>query len=355
MKLGARILKTGIAIVLALFLADLFQLPSPVFTGIAAIFAIQPTIYRSYKTIIEQIQGNIIGALVAVFFVLLFGNDFFIVGLAAIIVISINLKLKIEKTISLSLVTLIVIMEASGESFIQFAFIRFSAILLGIFSAFIVNLVFIPPKYENKLYNQVASLTEDVIKWIRISTRHASEHQLLKIDIKALKNTASNLDQLFTMYKEERDYFRKNNLTKLRKLVIYRQMVTAVKKALDTLTRLHRYENELNQLPEVFRDAVQEQLDSLISHHEQLMLKFIGKVQPISAPPEGEISLNKKELFDTFLAHLEEEKDAPTLYHTMQVVSAIMDYGEHVEHLDRLINSFQTFHKDKNEVIIEEQ
>jgi hypothetical protein len=68
MKLGARILKTGTAIVLALFLAELLKLPSPVFAGIAAIFAVQPSIYRSYLTIVEQIQGNIIGALCAILF-----------------------------------------------------------------------------------------------------------------------------------------------------------------------------------------------------------------------------------------------------------------------------------------------
>ncbi|CAM5648020.1 Aromatic acid exporter family protein OS=Lysinibacillus sphaericus OX=1421 GN=LYSIN_04008 PE=3 SV=1 [Lysinibacillus sphaericus] len=37
MKLGARVFKTGVAIVFALFVAELLQLPSPVFAGIAAI------------------------------------------------------------------------------------------------------------------------------------------------------------------------------------------------------------------------------------------------------------------------------------------------------------------------------
>ena len=85
MKLGARILKTGIAIVLSLLIAQSLELPSPVFAGIAAIFAVQPTIYRSYLSIIEQIQGNTIGALLAAISVLLFGNNVFIIGLAAII------------------------------------------------------------------------------------------------------------------------------------------------------------------------------------------------------------------------------------------------------------------------------
>ena len=51
MKLGARVLKTGVAIVFALFLAQILNVPSPVFAAIAAVFAIQPSIYRSYLTI----------------------------------------------------------------------------------------------------------------------------------------------------------------------------------------------------------------------------------------------------------------------------------------------------------------
>ena len=92
MKLGARIFKTGVAIVFSLFIAELLQLPSPVFAGIAAIFAIQPSIYRSYKTAMEQVQGNLIGAIIAVIFSLAFGNDYIIVGFAAIITIRLCLN-----------------------------------------------------------------------------------------------------------------------------------------------------------------------------------------------------------------------------------------------------------------------
>ena len=181
MKLGARILKTGIAIVLALYLAELLNFPAPVLSGIAAIFAIQPTIYRSYQSVLEQIQGNMIGAIVAIIaFVLLFGNDYFIVGLAVMIVITINIKLKMDNTIILSIVTIIAIMEAQTGEFFEFALIRFLSVLLGILSSFMVNLLFFPPKYETKLYNRITSVTEDTLKWIRISTRHASEQTLLK-------------------------------------------------------------------------------------------------------------------------------------------------------------------------------
>ncbi|WP_066369476.1 FUSC family protein [Neobacillus fumarioli] len=354
MRLGARILKTGIAIVLSLYLAKLVHSPSPVFAAIAAIL-IQPTIYRSYLTIIEQIQGNIIGALFAVIFVLLIGNHFIVIGLAAIVVIIINLKLKLDKTIGLSLVTMISIMETPGGNFIQFAEIRFSTIMLGVFSAFIVNLVFMPPKYEKKLYFQIADTVEEIIRWLRLSIRHDYDHHQLKTDIHTLKENIHTMEQFYSLYKEERSYFKKAKLEKSRKLVVYRQMIVTARKALDTLKRLHRFENEMLQLPENFKQSVQEQLDCFIYHHEQLMLRFIGKVPIPPASSETGICLNKKELFDLFLVHQREfvGENNPHLFHTMQIVASIIDYSEQIEHLDILITSFHSYHQ--NEVSIEEE
>ena len=99
-------------------LQKFYTLPHPVFAGIAAIFAIQPSIYRSYLTIIEQIQGNLIGAVVAVLFVLLFGHQLVFIGLAAVIIILIMIKLGLEKSISLALVMMIAIMEIKGDEFL---------------------------------------------------------------------------------------------------------------------------------------------------------------------------------------------------------------------------------------------
>ncbi|WP_338473271.1 aromatic acid exporter family protein [Niallia sp. XMNu-256] len=358
MKLGARILKTGIAIVLSLLLAQFIGLPSPVFAGIAAIFAVQPTIYRSYLSIVEQIQGNTIGALIATIFVLLFGNDVFIIGLAAIIVLALHLKLKLENAIGLSLVTLVAIMESPSDSFIVFAVIRFLTVMLGVLSAFIVNLVFIPPKYEQKLYHQLSETTNEITKWIRLSIRKASEHKFLKDEIEKLKDTLIKSDQLYIMYKEERNYLKKETIVKTRKLVIYRQMISTLKKALEILKKLHRFENEIAHLPGDFQNIIQQQLDLLIHQHEHLMLKLIGKVRPHVEFEEGDIRLNRKELFELFLTYQTQMEGIEGLnqYHLMQIISAIVDYDEYIEHLDVLITSFQSYHKEESKMeIVEEQ
>ncbi|PLT31920.1 aromatic acid exporter family protein [Peribacillus deserti] len=352
MKLGARILKTGIAIILAIYVTQFFNMPSPVFAAIAAIFAIQPTIYRSYITILEQVQANLVGAFAAVAFVLLFGNDPFIIGLAAVIVISINLKLNMKNSISIALVTLIAIMESQGGSFLEFALLRFLTILIGILSAFIVNLIFLPPKYETKVFTRISSLTEDMFQWIRINTRHASDHGQLKNEIIHFKEDIIKLEQLYIMYKEERNYLKRERLAKSRKLVVYRQMISTVKRALDTLKRLHRYENELQQMSEDFQQKIQEQMDLLTYQHQQVLLKYTGKIKSHNITIEE--SENKQELVNLLLKVPNEPKgeEPGILYHMIPLVASIIEYEEDIKHLDMLITSFYSYHSETNEVVI---
>ncbi|MBS4179111.1 FUSC family protein [Lederbergia citrea] len=357
MKLGARMLKTGIAITLALYVAQLLEIPAPVFAGIAAIFAIQPTIYRSYLSVIDQIQGNIIGAVIAITCVLLFGNHLFIIGFAAIIAIIIMVKLKLESSIRLALVTIIAIMEAPVEDFLQFSLLRSSSILLGIMSSFAVNLIFIPPKYETKLFQGISGVTEDIIKWIRLTTRFASEDRLLKKDLGKIKGRIGSINQLYAMYQEERRYFKKYEFSKRRKLVIYRQMIQVTQKSFELLKLQYRYENILHQLPESLQIHTRERLDYLLSYHEQLHLKFLGRVRS-----EAELDIlnqsifNRNQLMDAFIKEIKkiEVEDEFQPYHLMHILSAIIEYEEQLEYLDKLIQTFQKYHKKDNQVNIED-
>jgi uncharacterized membrane protein YgaE (UPF0421/DUF939 family) len=353
MKLGARTIKTGIAITLAIYLAALFNLGSVTIAAIAATFAIQPSIYRSYQTILEQVQANIIGAFFAILFFISVGNDPFIIGLVVVIVIAINLKLKIESTIPLAIVTVIVLMESPGGDFIFFAIDRFLLILLGVFSSFLVNLFFMPPRYETKLYYKVLSTTEDILKWMRLITRHASEYTVLKEDLMTLREQIIKTNQYYLFYKEERNYIRQKQFPKGRKLVLYRQMIATTTKALETLKSLHRHENELSQAPDNLQKLVRDQIDCLTNYHERILLKYNGKLrsQPIQSTVD-ELCYAKHFLTDEFLAYYKQEEVNVRLF---PVIALIIDYSEQLEHLNKLIESFQTYHKEQNEVKISEK
>ncbi|AQU78684.1 FUSC family protein [Planococcus faecalis] len=353
MKLGARIFKTGVAISMALYLANLLGLPSPVFAGVAAIFAIQPSIYRSYLTLLDQIYGNLIGAAIAIVFVLTIGSNYFTIGAAAILAIIVMLKLKLDKPVPLTLVTIIIIMDSSHSTdFLTFASLRFGTVLLGIISAFIVNMIFLPPKYETRLFTSIHSVSEEVIRWIRVSIRHASDHVSVKEDIEKLTENLVQVDQWYSFYKEERSYTKKQQYAKARKLVLYRQMIATSKKSLEVLKRLNRFENELMELPRHFHMMIQERLESLASYHEQLYMKYVGKLRPEHSEGSGKDAIIKRtEVMTIFikeinLAH-EEQDDEFSVYHLMHVLSAILDYEEQLEHLDLLIIAYLNYHSEE--------
>ncbi|HLU21650.1 MAG TPA: aromatic acid exporter family protein [Bacillaceae bacterium] len=348
MKLGARMLKTGIAITLALYVSELLHLPTPVFAGIAAIFAIQPTIYRSYLSVIEQIQGNIIGAILAIIFILIFGNHTLIVGFAAILAIIIMVTLKLENSIRLALVTIIAIMTAPANDFLHLAILRPSTILLGILSAFVVNFIFLPPKYETKLFQSITDVNADIFRWMRLTSRFASEWRLLRKDLGSIKNRIKELNQLYSMYKEERNYFQKHGINKMRKLVIYRQMIHVTEQSHEILTLLQRHENILQQISPSIQMNMRDHLDFLLSYHEQLLLKYVGKVrQEIRLDLLLDEDFNRVQLIESLIKEIRnnESEDDFEAFHLMRILSALMEYEEHLEKLERLIRSSQKFHQ----------
>lgn len=348
MKLGARMIKTGIAIILALLIAELLNIPSPAFAGIAAIFAIQPTIYRSYLTVIEQIQGNIVGAILAITFVLAFGNHILVIGLAAIIAIGIMVRFNLENAIRLALVTIVAVMAAPAEEFLTVALIRSGAILLGILSSFIVNLIFIPPKYETKLFQNISDVTENMIKWMRLSTRFASEGGLLKKDLETIKEKITEIQTLYAMYKEERHYFRRSEYAKARKLVIYRQMIQISQKSFDILKLQNQYENILQQLPTSLQIHTRNHLDFLLSYHEQLIMKFTGRVrQDVPLDAFYYDDFDRDQLLDAFIKEMKKsdsQDDEYKPYHLIHFISALIEYEEQLEHLEKLIKSIWKYH-----------
>ncbi|WP_096201659.1 FUSC family protein [Bacillus sp. FJAT-45350] len=352
MKLGARIFKTGLAIMLSLYTAMFFDLHPPMFAALAATFAVQPSIHRTFQTILEQVQANVIGAVLAVIFVLTFGHEPFVVGVVAVLAIAIILKLKLEATtIPLAIVTVIIIMESPAENFIEFASLRFALVLIGVFAAFIVNLFFIPPRYETKLYHKIVSNTEHIIQWIMLVTRKDANRKALKKDISLLNDKMIKIENIYLLYKEERNYFMKSRYGKARKVVLFRQMLFTSKKALMVLKNLERRENEYSQMPETLQTLIEEHLQRLTTYHDRILLRYAGKVttQPTDEVL-AEFENGKKALTDSFMDLYPNGIEREAWTHFLPIISQILEYHEQLEHLDHLVDSFFSYHQAENKV-----
>ncbi len=353
MRLGARIFKTGLAITLAIYAAQLLQLSSPVFAGISAIFALQPTVYRSYKTLRNQFQANVIGAILAIVFTLAFGSSPVIIGFTCIIMLSIAIRFNMKDYVSIALVTIVAIMEHTGDNFLYFAFLRFGTTFLGLISASIINLLFLPPKYEEKLFQELEQQTKDMSSWIRISIHQASDYMAMKDEIDKHKEALIKLRYFYLLYKEEyqtKFKIKKDTYSKARKLVLFRKMVAATDETFSILKLIHKFEHQLQHLPEDLQNCIKLNLENLITYHEQVLLRFAEKVKPTSNQFfTEEIQNGYEKLLLLFTSFTREDNDLEFI-HLIQLFSAITSYKEKIESLDELISSYHKFHQEKKKI-----
>lgn len=238
MKIGARVIKTGLAVIVALYVSMAFGLHPPVFAAIAAVISIQPSVYRSITTFVEQIKANIIGAAIAVVVSLLFGTTPIIVGITVIVIIAVNLLLKYEKSISISVLTAIAIMESGSGNFIEFSLQRFALIIIGMLAATLINALFIPPKHEGKI-KKLIDQTNDQLTLLMLERPNAS----YSTQIEDLRKRMQILEELLDVYQEE-VFFRKYDYSKKRALVTYKRFISLFKKELKLLQQMRRIKEE---------------------------------------------------------------------------------------------------------------
>jgi uncharacterized membrane protein YgaE (UPF0421/DUF939 family) len=348
MKIGARTLKTGLAITLALAIPYLLNMDTAasVLAAISAIFALQPSLKRSVKTLKDRVFANIVGGVLAIVVNLTLGNNFIFVGLASVLLIAILNQFNLGHVIGLATLTLVVIMMSPGTNFIFSATIRIMATLLGVVIAFLVNTLFFPPKYEEKLYHLIDYTTSEIMKWIRASVRKNSEYSILKKDLKWVKSELSRLETYYSLFKDEGTYSRKKNRSQfLRKIVVYRQIISTTKSAYNLASILHRHEDSFNHFPEELRIQIRERLETLLSAHEQILLKFNGRV----APNEVNFIDYKKSLRAKFMQSFFNEasmkadvnKDFSQSNAVIHIMSSILSYEENLIRLNILVTSYK--------------
>ncbi|HET7656868.1 MAG TPA: aromatic acid exporter family protein [Bacillales bacterium] len=353
MKLGARMIKTGVSITLALWIAILLKLDPPTYAAIAAIAAIQPSIYKSYQSIVSNLRGSIIGAVVAIIFFYTIGNNPFVIGLVVVIVMAVQMKFKTHTSITLPAVTVIAIMAGTPTGyFLVYALKRFSLALIGVGSSFLVNLIFGPPKFETRLFQQVLYNSEEIIKSLRLKARYETADSVLKEDMVKFRENRLEAEQLFSLYKEERTFLPSRRFAKGRKLVVFRQMIQSNQLALEVLKSMHRHENEFRRVPHNLQKYVQNQLEHLINYHEQIFMKFSGKTRSdLPNRLTDQVIENQKSLSKAFLSFYEKDGgNYEQWLHLFPTIALIIDYHEHLLYLDKLINGFQTFHQKENHI-----
>lgn len=337
LTIGPRILKTGISVTLALYICYFFQLEPSVFAGVAAIFAIQPSIYRTWKHVLDQLTTNTLGALIALFASHLLGTDPIIIGLVMIIVILVSLQLKMESTISLTVVTVLAIMSVPESEDLFYAINRFIIILIGIGSSFIVNILIYPPKYKNNYLDRSERAFQSMSLLMRTAVSDELTEKSFHEDFDSLDSDIRKLEDLFNIFNEEREKMSKLNPLDAREMVVFKQMLRCLQQGEEVLELIDEYyfQSKRNIDMDRFFD---QRLEDLIMHHEYLLLKYKGKIKNGESRTENDVLKDSGVFLENILAFNTVNHEDKQRF--IIIGSSILEYTLHLQRLNKLIEQY---------------
>lgn len=353
MKIGARTFKTSIAVFLALLIPSLLGMyDAASLAGISVVASMQPSVKKSYITLRDRLVANSIGGLVAVIMAIGFGTSFIVISFATAILIALLHQIRLNNVIGLSTMTLIIIMLSTDGDILSNALIRVLATFIGVGVAFLVNRLILPPNYEEKLFHITNGVTDDITRFMRVNLRKNSQYSLMRTDLESIEKSIKEMKRLlgYLLDGEWHPFGNKKEQSFKRLLVVYRQFIRTTEAAYFLVRTLHESEHVYNHFPDELRILLRERLEILMSAHEQIILKWNGRV----LPKEVNFMAYKSDLRKTFMrsffneASLESylQNDYGQSNTVIHLMSSVLEYEEQLQHLNKLVSSYKTNHPD---------
>lgn len=351
MKLGARMFKTGLGVALSILIANWLPFVEPGIPAFTAVIGLQQTVRGSIDTFFNRVIAAILGGIVAVFMVYFFGNSALVIGVTVMIFIAILNALKMPKVITLASITVVVIMLNDPNFILESAVARVVESLLGVTVSLLVNLFVLPPKYDAILYEEVNKTTNEVLVRLRAILRKNGEYSSLTSDIAWAQNHIVTAKSLFKLLKDENVWSKKKLPMLKRKLVVFRAFIAASEESLALLSVLHTHTNIMFQLPEELRIQIRERIETLCSAHEQIFLKFDGRISPLEVNFFKPTQVYRQELMETIFEYATlGQKATPEEFERsnalMLITGQLVSYEESLIHLNTLIRSYRIHHDE---------
>lgn len=160
---GARILKTGIAVTISMYICVLLNIEPAIFAGAAAFLNLQPSLGKSFYNALEQILTHFVAIGIAIMLGLTIGGHPLVMGLGTILVILICNRFEWRSSLSGAIMATIFVLASPPDQFLNHAFIRSLAIFIGVGSALLVNITIARPHYEMPLRQKLIALNKFIM------------------------------------------------------------------------------------------------------------------------------------------------------------------------------------------------
>lgn len=176
--LGARIIKTGLAVFFSLAAFTWFGSSYATFAAVAAILAIQPTVNKAREAFRQQLLGNIVAGGIATALGLLLPINPATMALGTILVLGLLNRFKLSEAAGLAVVVILFIMDRPEHDFLTYTIVRLGAIAGGMAIGYLVNRYIRPPNVVTRAREEIWEGAEAVDRFLQrlIASIPSPEH-----------------------------------------------------------------------------------------------------------------------------------------------------------------------------------
>ncbi|MBP1949930.1 FUSC family protein [Virgibacillus litoralis] len=279
-NIGPRMVKTGLAVVLTLLITGMLELELEIVAAIAAVLAMQPSIMRSYNYIKEVVVSNGVGLAFALLGTFLLGHHPLSVGLVVIISIAVNVRLGLHKTVSLTVLTIIALMLGNEDGLsIMYIVDRLSLVTIGVFSAFIINMIVFPPDHQKNLFSLIKDASEKTNFLLRVIPNKTMNIPEMKKEDGEIEKIINDATDYYDIISDERGrLFIKNRRSFYRNVIIYKHMIQMLSKKQTLIRQLEKNINDIEAIQGNKAYLIKKLAKEMNNYSENILLLYENKI-----------------------------------------------------------------------------
>ena len=171
-KIGFRIYKTAIAVMISVFISQLTKSEYPFFAGMTALISMDKTSGNSIQMGKNRVVGTILGACLGVVLSTIDRGNIFLCGIGMIILILIFVKLKLQGAVTIGGIVMLAIMVHTDTTPLFYAIHRTVDTLIGAIVSLIVNVSFYPYLSKERLEDMTIRIWDETDKFVAALKNH---------------------------------------------------------------------------------------------------------------------------------------------------------------------------------------
>ncbi|GAB3058237.1 FUSC family protein [Virgibacillus ainsalahensis] len=279
-NIGPRMMKTGLAVALAILITESLDFELGMVAVITAVITMQPSIMRSFTYIKETALSTLIGVVFALAGAYTLGLHPIAIGITVILAIAVNIKLGWVKTVNITILTIAIIM-LSGEETIHLWYLleRLSLIFIGISSAFLINAFIFPPNHQKLLYDMIKKSLDKTSFLLRVIPNKTMKVRELKEREEELDQDIKEINDYLDIVTDEKSrMFIRNRYHFMRDIVIFKQMLRVVELESDLIENLELKIDNIEEISPNQSFLVKKLVTRIVEYHENIILTYEEKI-----------------------------------------------------------------------------